>query len=219
MPPSSGSASTLSGCVRDSSAESRRAEWTQAIYDLLIDGQWHPKKEVLAAGMKVVPPAVGFRKGEWNRRVHYKKRGKVEDFAIDKRTRGTREDSIRVGSRMIVINTVRQMRNMGRVEERLTSDGKDKEYRLTKVGLEKAQPPTKSQYQKSKTSAGQIEVAKELQPEFFVAPGASAKVQFGFNLPLRRWELRGHDGKVIRTFDELSPKEVQHWTSFAKNSK
>lgn len=205
----------------------RRTEWTQAIYEMLMDGEWHLQKEVLAEGMKRVPPAVGFRRGEWNRKIHYKKRGNPDDFVLGVRTRGDREDSIRVGSRLIVLNAVKQMNRAGRVEYRGTGDERwlrlsdttrNRELERIKK-LNEPAPKRGKQHRTPKIPAGQVESGTESQPGFFVAPGQNGKLKFGLNLPERRWELRDAKGEVLQTFDTLDPDDVRYWTAYARNSK
>lgn len=44
-----------------------RALWSKAIQDLLADGRWHDRAEVIAVGARAVPPGVAWRRAEQHR--------------------------------------------------------------------------------------------------------------------------------------------------------
>lgn len=69
-----------------------RSPQYQAMLDVLADGRWHDRDELLAAGEQKVSPGRAFRMGERNRR----RRG-----AGAERTRGDDNTSIRSGAREV----------------------------------------------------------------------------------------------------------------------
>lgn len=75
----------------------RLRPWTAAALAVLDDGGWHPREDVLRAGMRAVPPGVAFRDGEKDRN-----RANRRPNGPGPRITGTNETSIDVGARNIV---------------------------------------------------------------------------------------------------------------------
>lgn len=78
----------------------RRAPWTQAILDLLADGDWHPYTAVIAAGAMHVPPGQAARTAERTltlsrqRRHTVKPRPRDQTAAIARGQRERARDSL-----------------------------------------------------------------------------------------------------------------------------
>lgn len=74
------------------------APWTLRMDEVLADGEWHELEQVLAAGVKMVPPGMAYRKGEWSRT----RRGD----APATRHVGTRETAVAAGARIIAKKSI-----------------------------------------------------------------------------------------------------------------
>lgn len=81
--------------------------WSARMDDVLADGEWHELEEVLAAGVKIVPPGMAYRKGEWNR---------LRLKGPDTRHVGTRERSVATGARIIARKSIESRLQRGTVE-------------------------------------------------------------------------------------------------------
>ncbi len=82
--------------------------WGRAVEALLADGEWHPVEDVLAAGIRVVPPGVAYRAGESDRT----RKG------AGARTKGGAETSVASGARGLVRRVLAEQVRRGTVERR-----------------------------------------------------------------------------------------------------
>lgn len=80
--------------------------WGKAIDDVLEDGEWHTRDELIAAGAAAVPPGVAYREGE--------RRRMLDGPPI--RTRGDQADAVAAGARNRAIDTLRSRVRFGTVE-------------------------------------------------------------------------------------------------------
>lgn len=87
--------------------------WGARIDELLADGAWHEREEVIAAAAKAVPPGVAFRKGETHRIRQLGRRGQP---GADRHV-GTRERSVATGARTLVRDLVNSRIQRGVVEQ------------------------------------------------------------------------------------------------------
>jgi hypothetical protein len=91
----------------------RRSPWSSRILEVLGDGAWHDREELLRAAMAVVPPGVAFRRGERDR-IRWAERNL--GAGPHPRTRGGRAEAIVRGRRQIASTTLGGLMWRGRVE-------------------------------------------------------------------------------------------------------
>lgn len=84
------------------------APWSRRILDLLADGAWHDRDEILEAAAAMVPPGKAFRRGEHVRRCQLANRDQP-------RTRGGRDTAISTGRRTYARDALHSMIAVGRV--------------------------------------------------------------------------------------------------------
>lgn len=93
-----------------------RSEWRRRVDDVLADGEWHPKRELLQAGSRFVPPGKAYRTGMAARAhlIKYsRKRGEKPG-----QPRGTDEEAIASGGREVVRKVVDAAIRRGDYEQR-----------------------------------------------------------------------------------------------------
>lgn len=91
----------------------RRSPWTRAILEVLADGQWHDRAELVDVARPAVPPGRAYRNGERNRaRMHALR----SDTALAERTRGDRQSSIDTGAHLIVVEALRGLARRSVIE-------------------------------------------------------------------------------------------------------
>lgn len=83
--------------------------WTRKITELLADGEWHDREQVLAIGAAAVPPGIAFRRGELDR-------ARKRPLGPGPRVRGDRATSIATGARTIVQRTIDNQVRQGLIE-------------------------------------------------------------------------------------------------------
>lgn len=88
--------------------------WTRAIIDVLADGAWHDREELLAAAAAVVPPGVAARRAEQDRR---------ERSGAPHRTRG-HDQVVAIGARSVARGSLKGLDRSGTVERRRPEHGR-----------------------------------------------------------------------------------------------
>ena len=81
--------------------------WTARVLDVLADGEWHTRAELLAAAMPLVPPGKAYRMGEWRR---------LRSSSPGPRRRGDDDVSVAAGAREIVGKVLCGLVADGRIE-------------------------------------------------------------------------------------------------------
>lgn len=87
--------------------------WGACIDELLADGEWHEREELIVAGVAVVPPGVAYREGEKLRRKDRSGRAAPEGRVL-----GSRGVSVAAGARSIVRQAIRNRTRKGTAERR-----------------------------------------------------------------------------------------------------
>lgn len=83
--------------------------WSISIFDQLKDAEWHDRKEVLTKAARLIPPELGFRRGET---LRLRKR---KDHVGD-RVRGDDSDSIHHGRWALITAVLYVQVNSGKIE-------------------------------------------------------------------------------------------------------
>lgn len=121
-----------------------RDEWTAAVYDLLKDGKWHVREDIIRKVMPMIPPGVAWRKAEHDRLIGLKARKRkelspeaYEEWVADPEnlerkpghgTDNSPEGIVRVGRRALArkatgVRSARGVAHETRIEMRTTEDG------------------------------------------------------------------------------------------------
>ncbi|GEM_PF-6589387 len=97
-----------------------RSPVTKTILELLADGDWHPRVDVIETAARVVPPGVAYRNGERHRAWIAARRG----YRHDGRKHGDDATAIAAGAGIRARDLLRQLIRGGHVERALV-DGVD----------------------------------------------------------------------------------------------
>jgi hypothetical protein len=84
------------------------APWSRRILELLADGAWHDREELITAAMATVPPGMAFRRGEILRRCQLANPDQP-------RSRGGRDTAIATGRRTYARDAIHSMIGVGRI--------------------------------------------------------------------------------------------------------
>jgi hypothetical protein len=81
------------------------------VYEVLLDGQWHPLPQVLLEGSKAVPPGMAQRVGRTTRRHHHSKQSERPVVST-----GPVADDIRMGQRRVARTLIGRAVARGQLE-------------------------------------------------------------------------------------------------------
>jgi len=84
----------------------RKSPARLAVDQVIADGDWHDREELIAAAMAVIPPAVAYRRAEVNRTRK----------TTGLRSRGGRDDAVRAGSRDLARRLIDEAVRRGSIE-------------------------------------------------------------------------------------------------------
>lgn len=111
-----------------------RVPWSLAIRDVLADGEWHDREELIAVGKRAVPPGIAYRRFERQRKTAARYRNEPgatrrgDEFAV-----------VASGAKRVAYDCVRAMVASGVVER----DGN--RYRLIPFDRDGGEAPTSDQ--------------------------------------------------------------------------
>lgn len=98
-------------------------EWRKRINEILADGEWHDREEVVQDAMRLVPPGVAFRRGEYYRVKALRKQYGKEAAQERARQKGDDRDAILAGKRALVAEALQGSLASGAIEKRKDKSG------------------------------------------------------------------------------------------------
>lgn len=99
-----------------------RSPWMVKIHELLADGGWHDREDLMAAAMPLVPPGKAERQAKVERDRQDAARRRKGDPII--RANSKPSDPVAVGARIVVGHSLGTAVDQGRLQRRRLPDGR-----------------------------------------------------------------------------------------------
>lgn len=99
-----------------------RSPWMVKVHELLADGDWVDREELMAAAMPVVPPGKAERQAKVERNRQDAARRRRGDTVIPSNSKPS--DPVAVGARIVVAHSLGTAVGQGRLERRRLADGR-----------------------------------------------------------------------------------------------